>query len=234
MRLYQDAMEMVKEVERDLFEMGVRYQTETVQDQAVKNDPKFRTIELFGYGYTLTGYRHLNDIIDYFQLNKTWMMAENQERLFGLERLPLNPGAAWVHNEDFWGRFLRDNKFAYSYAERWQKQIPYIVNELLLRPYTRQTVMTMYDQHQDMMNWGGRDRVPCSLTYQFMIRNNKLHLIYNQRSCDFIKFFGTDVWLTVNLLQHVAERVGVETGNFVHFLGSLHAFAGDLEDRGIF
>ena len=147
---------------------------------------------------------------------------------------PLNPGVAWMKNKPLWGPFLRDGKFSYSYAERWQEQIPYIINELQLRPHSRQAIMTMYDRHQDMMNWGGRDRVPCSLTYQFMIRNSKLHLIYNQRSCDFIKFFGADIFLTVQLMHHVTNALDLEPGNFTHFLGSLHAFTGDLKDRNIF
>jgi thymidylate synthase len=94
--------------------------------------------------------------------------------------------------------------------------------------------MTMYDVHQDMMNWGGRDRVPCSLTYQFIVRDGTLTLVYNQRSCDFIKFFASDVFITCELLSYVAEMLNVKVGRFVHFLGSLHAFAGDLEGRDIF
>jgi len=228
---------MVKEVERDLFEMGIRYQTETVQDQSVYGDPNFQTIELFGYGYTLTDYSDLENIISYLKLNEAWLREEDLERLFGSSiggPENLNPGLAWEKNIEFWENFLRDKKFSYSYAERWQEQLGYIINELKLRPNTRQAVMTMYDRHQDMMNWGGRDRVPCSLTYQFMIRNQKLHLIYNQRSCDFMKFFGSDVYLTINLLKHVARALELTPGHFIHFLGSLHAFAKDLEERNIF
>ena len=54
MRVYIKPLEMIKEVERDLFEMGTRYQTATVQDKLVADNPKFQTIELMGYGYCLT------------------------------------------------------------------------------------------------------------------------------------------------------------------------------------
>ena len=53
MRIYTDAVEMIKEVERDLFEMGIRYQSTTVQDRIVGNDPEFQTIELTAYQYSL-------------------------------------------------------------------------------------------------------------------------------------------------------------------------------------
>ena len=235
MRIYNDVLEMVKEVERDLFEMGIRYQSKTVQDQHVEKDPRFQTIELFGYAYRLTGYENTFAATEYLKLNVDWINAEIQERLTGLEYpYPLNPGNAWEYNKDFWSQFIRNGTFSYSYAERWQEQIPYVINELKAKPTTRQATMTMYDRHQDMMNWGGRDRVPCSLTYQFIARDGTLNLIYNQRSCDFIKFFGSDVLITIELLKFIAEEVDMNVGHFIHFLGSLHAFAGDLEDRGIF
>jgi thymidylate synthase len=230
-------MEMIREVERDLFEMGIRYQSDTVQDKQVGNDPRYRTIELPGYAYALTGFDRgqLEQMVTYMGNNLEWAKAEEVERL-GLDDSTCdpNPGKAWLIDEKKWEQFMRDGLFSYTYAERWLHQLPYIINELNRRPNSRQAIMTMYDVHQDMMNWGGRDRVPCSLTYQFLIRNNELTLIYNQRSCDFMKFFSTDVYITVGLLNQMAEWTNSKPGRLIHFIGSLHAFAGDLEDRRIF
>ena len=53
MRIYVDALEMIKEVERDLYEMGTRVQSHTVQDRDVHADKDFETLELFGYAYKL-------------------------------------------------------------------------------------------------------------------------------------------------------------------------------------
>ena len=234
MRIYNDALEMVKEVERDLFEMGIRYQTETVQDQHVKDDPGFQTIELFGYTYTLKKFDKLLEMNVHMDAHHVWINSENFERLIEPPFPNMNPGHAWKKYPALWEKFLRDGKFSYSYTERWNEQLSYVINELKLRPNSRQVIMTMYDRHQDMMNWGGRDRVPCSLTYQFLIRDGKLNLLYSQRSCDFITFFAADVYLTIQLLLYVAEWVDVEPGFFIHFIGSLHAFAKDLEGRNIF
>lgn len=237
MRIFTSAMDMVNEVERDLFEMGTRYQSATVQDQDVADDPNFQTMELCGYAYVLTEFDP-EDIMGMLRksgkINMDWVTMEVHERLHGLHDWPLNPGRAWTANSKFWGKFIRNGVFSYSYAERWQEQLPYIIRELTEKPNTRQAVMTMYDKHQDMMHWGGRDRVPCSLTYHFMIREDKLTLIYNQRSCDFVKFFPTDVYLTVALLLYVAGRIDKKPGQFIHMLGSLHAFAGDLKGKDIF
>jgi thymidylate synthase len=231
---------MVKEVERDLFEMGTRYQSATVQDQDVKDDPKFQTIELIGYAYTLQNLSEESmwDALGYMGKDhhySIWMQEESDERLGrGLLGGPLNPGHAWKKRQSFWGKFLRNGFFSYSYAERWQHQLPYIIRELQAKPNTRQAILTMYDQHQDMLNWGGFDRVPCSVSYQFVLRQGKLSVIYNQRSCDFMNFFLADVYFTIELLKHVCAQTGNEPGEFIHFLGSLHAFAGDLEGRNIF
>lgn len=234
MRIFTNPITMFDEVKRDLYEMGTRYQTTTVQDQKVENDPRFQTIELTGYAYMLTGVsmEQLDPFLEKTGANPAWVFNELNERLH--PKGDLNPGSAWKHDKEFWKQFLRDGFFSYSYAERWQEQLKYVIQELKLRPNTRQAMMTMYDRHQDMMNWGGRDRVPCSVSYQFLIRDGKLVLIYNQRSCDFVKFFPADVYCTMGLLRHVANKIGVERGQFIHFLGSLHAFAKDLEGEDIF
>ena len=241
MRLFTDSMEMIKEVERDLFEMGTVYQTATVQDQEVKDDPKFQTKELFGYGYTLVDFSEsrlekMAFYTGYLDGKEEWLDSEIDERLFAMSapNHPLNPGHAWKINEDLWGKFIRDGLFSYSYAERWQAQIPYVIRELQLRPNSRQAMITMYDRHEDMMNWGGRDRVPCSVSYQFLIREGKLNCLYNQRSCDFYKFFGADVYFTVRLQKYIARALNIDCGQFVHMIGSLHAFAGDFEGKDIF
>lgn len=238
MRIFQNPVEMVKEIERDLFEMGIQYQSWTVQDQSVLNNSGYKTIELMGYGYTLKSftYKDLLPFLKYMDADIDWILAEFVER--ANPSYVGNPGTAWKKTDRskmFWSQYLRnDGTFSYTYGERWSQQIPYIIKELNQRENTRQAVMTMYDRHEDMMNWGGMDRVPCSLSYHFMIRDNKLHLIYHQRSCDFVKFFAPDVYFTTNLLNLIATRLEVETGDFIHFIDSLHAFAKDLKGKGIF
>ena len=208
MRIYQDCLEMIKEVERDLAEMGIKYQSYSVQDQIVKDNPDYETLELMGYAYKVQAvdgqFDKLSEMLHY-KKDKSftgWVQAEIFERLDAAQ----NPGSAWLHRSDFWNQFLRNGKFAYSYAERWNEQLRYIIPELSANPESRQVIMTMYDRHQDMMNWRGLDRVPCSLTYQFLIREGKLHCIYSMRSCDFIKFFQSDIYCTIYLMDFIADQ----------------------------
>jgi len=236
MRIFSDPMEMVREVERDLYEMGHRYQTATVQDQNVADDPRYETLELFGYSYTLNQVvgDKMMEMVKYTTPHlENWVQAELRERT-DLGAVNKNPGHAWVENQDFWKQFIRNGTFSYTYAERWHWQIPYVIRELQEHPNTRQAIISMYMADRDLMNWGGHDRVPCSLTYQFGLRNGYLHCIYSQRSCDFLKFFTADVYFACGLLAYMAKEIGADVGSMIHFLGSLHAFQGDMDKRGIF
>jgi hypothetical protein len=231
-RIFISAKEMVREVERDLFEMGIRVQPATMQDKFVAADENYSTLEVQAYGYTLTQLDEddLQGMIAYLGGNLPWAQSEARDRI---DPNYLNPGESYPLMP-VWEQFLRDGQFAYTYNERFREQLPLIIRELQVRPNTRQAVMTMYDRHQDMGNWGGKDRVPCSLTYQFYARGGQLHLIYTMRSCDFLTHFCHDVYLAVGLLQYVADQVGMQVGNFTHFIGSLHAYQKDMKARGIF
>jgi hypothetical protein len=232
MRIYQNCYEMIREVERDLAEMGITYKSETVQDKILTGDAQ-DTIELFGYAYTLKDDGLIFDMMDYMKCNGAWARAELDDRLYGSPG-GNNPGVAYLLNNEFWCKFLRDGLFSYTYAERFQWQIPYVINELRNHPNSRQAMITMYDAHQDIMNWGGRDRVPCSVSYQFLIREGKLNIVYNQRSCDFLKFFAYDVYFTLGLQGYIAKHLSLDTGNFIHFIGSLHSFKSEIKERKVY
>jgi thymidylate synthase len=72
------------------------------------------------------------------------------------------------------------------------------------------------------------ERVPCSLGYHFLIRRGKLSCRYFIRSCDFVRHFNDDVYMTARLMQWVADQLpGVECGKLLVWVGSLHCMKGD-------
>lgn len=222
MRYFENIQMAHSEITRDLAEMGIRYVSATVQDKVSGED----TVELMNYGFTITK-PDLAQAQDYAfaqGVRRSWLLQEIQDRLFTND----NPGIAWTENQEFWAPFLRDGRFSYTYGERMSSQIDHVVHELQTRPNTRQAIITVYDQHQDLYNWGGRDRIPCSMHYQFMNRRGSLHLLYVMRSCDLVKFFLADHVMAVALLKHIAEQVELEIGSITQVFGSLHAFRSDL------
>jgi len=233
MRIYNDPVEMVKEVERDLFEMGLRVDCHTVQDKNVEGDSDYQNLELFGYTYRLTSFtsQKLSEMIAYMKGNEEWAKHELVDRL---SPEYINPGKAYKKWEKVWKPFLRDGTFSYTYNQRIRDQLPCVIQELKKRPNSRQAIITVYDKHLDMNNWGGLDRVCCSLYYQLFYRSGKLNMIYSMRSCDFLTHFVHDVYFAIGILRYVAKELDWDVGFFIHFLGSLHAFRKDMEGRGIF
>lgn len=231
MRIFNSAIEMIREVERDLWEMGIRVESDTMQDKIVKGKDEYNTCEMQAYDYKLTSWKDRNEMVKYMKGNLAWVEDEACDRLSPFYS---NPGTSWKRNEKLWSEYLRDGQFSYTYNERFREQLDQVIRELTLRPNSRQVVLTMYDRHQDMNNWGGKDRVPCSMYYQFYLRQSKLNMIYTMRSCDFLTHFAHDVWLAIELLEYVSSQIGKQTGVFTHFIGSLHAYQKDMSERGIF
>lgn len=234
MRFYQNAVEMHGEVQRDLFEMGVRVKGASMQDKV----GEFETIEVRAYAYTLleSSPQSLREMVTKAMGDESaavldYIALEHMDRVSPHLR---NPGAAWAARPKLWQQFLHDGRFSYTYNERFRVQLPRIIEELKARPATRQAIVTMWDHHQDLAHLGGSARVPCSMYYQFILREGKLDCIYTMRSCDFLTHFPVDVWLGCSLMQYVAQALETQPGHFIHFIGSLHAYATDLKAKGIF
>lgn len=81
---------------------------------------------------------------------------------------------------------------------------------------------------------GGDKRAPCTIGYHFLIRDGRLHINYHIRSCDFVRHFRDDLYLTLRLAQWVVDRLDslgrsepLSLGNFYMQIGSLHMFKND-------
>ena len=228
MRIYANCLEAVKEIERDLFEMGIRVQPETMQDKFVKDDPDFLTLELSPYGFILVagGQKDKEEFLTYLDVPKDWADAEFEERI---SRKPCNPGEAWKLRRHLWEEFIHDGKLGYTYSQRYGEQLDKIIEELRVRPNTRQAIIQMYAYPLDMPYLGGKRRIPCSLNGQFLIREGKLKMVYTMRSNDFITFFASDNYLAMKLQEYIAEQLKIEVGSYTFFTGSLHCYKKDMK-----
>lgn len=88
-------------------------------------------------------------------------------------------------------------------------------------------------------------RVPCTLGYHFMIRNNTLQITYYMRSCDLIRHFQDDVYMAGRLAQWMVWKLNeakthelaaeepqglknpLKVGDLIMHIVSLHCFSGD-------
>ena len=276
MRIYAEPLEAVREVERDLFEMGINVHPQTMQNKVVADDPDYMTKELQAYGFQIQGWRYnvrtAEELVQYIVKDpqrshqiSTYIEAEFMDRM----GVAANPGDAWKARSTLWTEFMQNGKFAYTYSERMAPQFTRIMRELIEKPDTRQAIINIHsyicpiqdasnlntqcgielaidsgpnnysiDQSVtssiDMENMGGGGRIPCSMYYQLLRRNGKLDLIYTMRSCDFLVHFPVDLLLALRLQSYVADQLGIGVGMFTYFTGSLHAYAKNMKERGIF
>jgi hypothetical protein len=188
------------------------------------------------------------------------------DRHFELERvsgLPINPGETWKEwpYANSAEKFQAGGVFSHTYAERyWPKEaepdnlydmytrvhqprigIRYkygdlndVIDLLVKQPYTRQAYLPVWFPEDTGVAHG--QRVPCTLGYHFLMRANQFHVYYPIRSCDFVRHFRDDLYLTVRLQLWILDRLKtlnpeawgkVHPGLFSFWCGSMHCFIND-------
>lgn len=167
-----------------------------------------------------------------------------------LKKLPDSDGR---FNDEAAGR-ISELMFNHSYAERywcahpWSGQKPRgiryaygdlndVIDLLVRNPGTRNAYLPVWFPEDTGVVHGGR--TPCTIGYLFRMRENRLSVSYDIRSCDFVRHFKDDVYLTVRLLIWVIEQCrkkderwnDVQPGMFTMHIGSFHIFENDW--RGV-
>lgn len=108
-----------------------------------------------------------------------------------------------------------------------------LVQLLIEQPDTRQAWLPIFFPEDTGNTNPGRK--PCTLGYQFIVRDNKLHVYYPLRSCDYIKHFNDDIYLTIRLLLWILQECrsasgswhAIEPGSYTMHCTSLHVFKND-------
>ena len=240
MRIYQNAYELMSEMGRNLYEMGLENKPKSYQNKNIEGNDDFITKELICEQYCLMDLPDV-DVLFAFSNCKDWAEAEFKERI---SKELINPGEAWKLRYGVWKEFLDEQgKFDYTYNERLGQEVVYkdcqmnlidaVINLLKDDPDTRKAIMPIY--------WGidanyldGKHRIPCSMYYNFLLRNNsrgekQLNICYHQRSSDFILHFGNDVYLAWCMMKYVAEKIGIKPGYLIHTIDSLHTYKRDWD-----
>lgn len=230
MRIYSNSFELMSEMGRELNSYGQIVKPKTYQNKVIEGNEDFITKELICQQYCLTS---LGDPVWLFVFShsKEWADAEFQERIDTSDII--NPGKAWELRKDLWEQFLVNGKFDYTYNER-MVILPYTIQLLKSDSDTRKAVLPIFNGNgeDDTLYYPGNKRIPCSMYYDFLIRQNGkgekvLHICYHQRSSDFAQHFGNDIYLAWRLMEYVAQEVGVKPGYLYHTIDSLHIYKKD-------
>jgi thymidylate synthase len=106
-----------------------------------------------------------------------------------------------------------------AYGPRIAHQTRYILQTLINDRYSRQAVLTIWTPNP---NWS-KD-IPCTISMQFLIRNDKLHGTVTMRSSDAWLGVPYDFFTFSQLLNSFAGCLGVDVGSLTMNLGSSHLY----------
>lgn len=145
------------------------------------------------------------------------------------------------------GGILDEDRVEPYYAHRGASGQRYgdledLIELLVEDPYTRQAWIPLFFPEDTGIGDGGRK--PCTLGYQFIVRNGRMNIWYPLRSCDLIHHFRDDCYLAVRLLLWVLEGCKIRTresrdhgrqtfwenispGKYSMHMTSLHCFEND-------
>lgn len=234
MRIYSSSYELMSEMGRELNSYGQTVKPKTYQNKNIEGNEDFVTKEIICQQYCLTSLQDPTWLF-FYSRSREWADAEFQERVDTSDMI--NPGKAWELRKDLWEQFLVNGKFDYTYNERIVHVIKPLIRLLKNDNDTRKAVLPIFNGDMDGLDtdwYDGSRRIPCSMYYDFLIRQNGkgekvLHICYHQRSSDFVQHFGNDVYLAWRLMEYVAKEVGVKPGYLYHTIDSLHAYQKDWD-----
>lgn len=111
-----------------------------------------------------------------------------------------------------------------------------LVMLLAAEPHTRQAWIPLFFPEDTGFSDGGRKM--CSLGYQVLVRDNRAHMFYPLRSCDFVRHWADDCYLAVRMLLWIIEKCRtvnpdawnkILPGEYCMHMTSLHVFKQDME-----
>jgi hypothetical protein len=178
---------------------------------------------------------------------KNWPWWQGQEAAAMVGGVTVEPDLVFTHTyqERFWPKKANMGKrpHAHNRVPIWGIRYQFgdlndILDLLWREPQTRQATFPIF--FPEDTGAVHRGRIPCTLHYHFMRRNNMLHMWYAIRSCDYVRHFRDDLYLAVRLLHWVLDELqtaelahsainweGVKPGHLFFTAYSFHMHHGD-------
>lgn len=245
-RIFKNCSEMIQEMDRELKVSGITVPVKHYQNQVLHGKDQ-NTKELIGVNFIITK-PHLKkrEMLDFVFKDEADNIEQycEQEIKDRLNRAGLNPGKSYLIRLDLWQKLMSKidgAKFDYTYSERinQQGQLDNAIAALREDEHTRRAMVMIFNPEDSNEAGGFQTRIPCSISYQFLIRNNKLMVLYYIRSNDYFKHFAIDIWLTQALQEYIYLELKdqypkLKLGALNYYAGSFHAYNEDLSEWVIY
>ncbi len=116
-----------------------------------------------------------------------------------------------------------------AYGPRIKKQIHYIVNRLKERPTTKRATLMILEKEDSIVNEADFTiEYPCTIAYSFYIEKGRLCSTTIMRSNNVCSVIGLDVYLAVNLLKVIADKLELPVGTYTHFMIDAHIIESEI------
>jgi thymidylate synthase len=179
-----------------------------------------KTREILNHTVVLLDVRNNILISSVRDLNYKFMVAEWLWILAGMNDV----ASISRYNKNI-GKFSDDGEiFQGAYGPRWIRQSAYVAGNLSRDRTSRQAVISIWSE-----NPSSSKDIPCTLTWQFLIRDEKLNMIVNMRSSDGWLGLPYDLFNFSQICNLVAGSFDVEPGFLAMNLGSSHLYEEDWE-----
>lgn len=188
----------------------------------------FKIKEKLGVKFTILNPRKRIPYVPARKFSMHYMIAELLWYISG------NNSTKWIANyASFWNNISDDGETANSaYGARIFKEHPrissgelkqwdYVLNELREDRDSRRAVIHIRVPEDSAH---AKLDVPCTLSLQFFIRDNKLHQIAHMRSSDLILGIAYDIPAFTFIQEMLAMELGIELGTYTHVSNSLHIY----------
>jgi len=145
---------------------------------------------------------------------------ETQQKMF--EERDLGPiyGFQWRHFDAEYDGFDKD------YSEQGIDQLENLIDTLKTNPNDRRMLVSAWNPNQvDEMALP-----PCHYGFQVTVTDDKLNLMWNQRSVDTALGLPFNIASYGLLLHLLAKETGFEEGQLVGFLGDTHIYENHVEN----
>jgi len=128
-------------------------------------------------------------------------------------------------------QFRTGGVFNGAYGPRIRPQLEKATERLRIDGGTRQAVVTVWDPLYDQQD--GIKDIPCTVSYNWHIRDDKLHQTTHMRSNDIWWGWTYDLPMHASLLHTMAHILDVGVGDYVHVVDSLHIYERDIHASGL-
>ena len=191
-----------------------------LKDQGRKTNPRgFTCYEIIAPQIILTNPLNCLITIKERKLNYAYLIVEKFTYLGQISK----PDLLLRYNKQM-SNYINDitNDFDGAYGLRILRnhQLDWCYNLIKNDPDTRQAVITI----NDFTDRRSSKDIPCTLSFQFLLRDGKLDMIVNMRSNDIIWGTCLDIPACFFVQEVLSFCLGVEVGRYIHQPGSLHYY----------